>query len=1010
MNEFVSSEDAAAGCPIGSDVLLLDDGTGRCQESMCTAPLSAIADEGACYKITQTCTTNSDGNQECSGRAPSWSQAPYDQAHVWWDRSFNNGTGVCMLGGMEGAELAGYKPSGQWGPGAHSNMTYQTQMCEGGPFPGSLYLGKRFEAGKFDTQAKCTADYCSLAGPEWANVIDETKCLSLGGQCDRWDCDGCETNWNAREAQGENRINHLCYIETTNETLCTAKAAANPDKGWTFDSTGFCWNSNSWRTECADVFAECEDLPSNACEEGATGAGAKQSALLLCRATGRSKCKDQASCEAVGECHGPMGGLRDEYCWSNGTTQEWVCQKMPFVCVKPQIMQQWHQSCDPYMQLTDTQQWDDRVHWYGHDKCIDLHNTTQSVCEANKGTWTSTFMNSTLCTADKTCVDRDGHERWQMAPAECTKCGGMLRSQSSWDTASWSSAKMVSSTEGDTKMVWGPRESTSVNKWTKVLYEDGLRDVVNMVKEMLRSASEGEFTSCMYGQQGAALVLVSESCGVSSDRRAGDNEDLVKPFMVARENIFAGNAELVGNSQKSNIMVAASTFASNTEVQLWEALFLPSGSSTVDTTTAASDSKATMYDASCYSVVTNTGGKIVGQLVGNCIQVKAAANFASSATLCLSPQDYIKRGSGFSVEDLAERTGTYSAGYSYKALSKVITSSTGQFCTDISANGWYCPIVRAASPESQTADQGSRSCGALDALVARVKLQQECSAGSSSACAAVAAAEPSVAATWGGVVIEGAQPTTQSIAPAGASSGGTSGGTGPSATKAPAPAPAPPPGVAPPPPSVVTQEITFSHITVDAWVGAVKVVYEVGYGITLGIYDTAATDYIQGCSVASSASAATRRAGVTVVYKATVVEALAQAAETKAIAVASNPATLASNVAAAKIAVVSTMSAEDQAAVNTMVVPTASDLVVKAPVVTQMPAASSSGSGVMIIVAGAAAGVVLLIGAVVIGYFFCFNKKKDQAVIAKTTEIECESTMTIGVAGVTPSKDAKDVN
>ena len=68
--------------------------------------------------------------------------------------------------------------------------------------------------------------------------------------------------------------------------------------------------------------------------------------------------------------------------------------------------------------------------------------------------------------------------------------------------------------------------------------------------------------------------------------------------------------------------------------------------------------------------------------------------------------------------------------------------------------------MRAASPESQTADQGSRSygaldltltltlrrllltltltqgsrsCGALDALVARVKLQQECSAGHTSA-------------------------------------------------------------------------------------------------------------------------------------------------------------------------------------------------------------------------------------------------------------------------------------
>merc|ERR1712216_714229 len=91
----------------------------------------------------------------------------------------------------------------------------------------------------------------------------------------------------------------------------------------------------------------------------------------------------------------------------------------------------------------------------------------------------------------------------------------------------------------------------------------------------------------------------------------------------------------------------------------------------------------------------------------------------------------------------------------------------------------------------------------------------------------------------------------------------------------------------------------------------IKVVYEVAYAITLGIYDAANSKYYpdntkkNNCSVTSIATLVSRRAGgVKVTFTAKVSAAKATTAKAESKAITENPAKMVTSVAAAKAAIV----------------------------------------------------------------------------------------------------------
>jgi len=67
----------------------------------------------------------------------------------------------------------------------------------------------------------------------------------------------------------------------------------------------------------------------------------------------------------------------------------------------------------------------------------------------------------------------------------------------------------------------------------------------------------------------------------------------------------------------------------------------------------------------------------------------------------------------------------------------------------------------------------------------------------------------------------------------------------------------------------VVQLVTYAHIHADDWNGASKIVYEIGYGIGIGIYDLSASPkaFKKGCSLTSTFSG---KNGITVTYTAVV--------------------------------------------------------------------------------------------------------------------------------------------
>merc|ERR1719486_941549 len=133
-------------------------------------------------------------------------------------------------------------------------------------------------------------------------------------------------------------------------------------------------------------------------------------------------------------------------------------------------------------------------------------------------------MNSTICQKNTFCVERStGHHYRQMDKATCAQCNGIQQPTAHWEGAQWHIPAMVSASS-DGSMQWVNKAVEPLNRWTTVLNHDGLRDVVSLFKEMLRSESEGAFTSCMYGAQSGALRAVAAACDVTS-RRTGNQLD-----------------------------------------------------------------------------------------------------------------------------------------------------------------------------------------------------------------------------------------------------------------------------------------------------------------------------------------------------------------------------------------------------------------------------------------------------------------------------------------------------
>jgi len=142
-------------------------------------------------------------------------------------------------------------------------------------------------------------------------------------------------------------------------------------------------------------------------------------------------------------------------------------------------------------------------------------------------------------------------------------------------------------------------------------------------------------------------------------------------------------------------------------------------------------------------------------------------------------------------------------------------------------------------------------------------------------------------------------------------------------TPAAVPTPTPTPGTLKK--TTITHDLTFASLT--KWEGDTKAVYEVGYGIGLGLYDESTKKWLADSSVTSKIKS---RRGITVVFTATMPNSAASAAEKAAKAL--TPTTMVDSIKKAKTA----LNKPNVAA------PTAADIKVATPKVTAVVGSASA--------------------------------------------------------------------
>eukprot|EP00945_MAST-04E_sp_MAST-4E-sp1_P008253 g8253.t1 len=336
------------------------------------------------------------------------------------------------------------------------------------------------------------------------------------------------------------------------------------------------------------------------------------------------------------------------------------------------------------------------------------------------------------------------------------KVGNGIFNLASWITPNWIEPKW----EQSSMLQWVDKEMISENKWEKRLEGWRFENSFRRITDTFEDERGITFTACMVGKQAHALETISGICGAGDAPPSAEILGLISGCVeTAKVNLLQDVEETVGNIKTSNIQVRADTLPStSTEsaITLCEESYIPGFGGEAKGRRLGSKGD-TMNSADCYTVVKNTKGKLVGQLVGDCLEVSSAVTpFANPATLCLKLKDEIEINAKFTEYDFAVRTSSSSGTYDYASKEFSTSPSGDNICADILKNAVYCPISRVPTPESVTEDQGGETCNALNNIVDQVQEKKaaiKCKAGDSVSCKWMEPGSTSFYLGVGGIIV-----------------------------------------------------------------------------------------------------------------------------------------------------------------------------------------------------------------------------------------------------------------
>jgi len=219
------------------------------------------------------------------------------------------------------------------------------------------------------------------------------------------------------------------------------------------------------------------------------------------------------------------------------------------------------------------------------------------------------------------------------------------------------------------------------------------------------------------------LETIACHCGSNNEACAGVT-DAIMP--IGDIDIVAGEEEVirVGPVQVAVFTdsVSSEDDVLNVEIGIESSdsllVFTSSSSRRVRRSLVATEGAEKARSASCFAIVKNEEGTVVGQVVGDCVSFDPSAPLANEVELCMHaktsiPVDY----EVFVVAGVASMDSTSKA---VTALDQVVTVKEGKYCAMVTAAGVYCPTRNIDAWFGAVQSDVDTSCGAFDVILSEV--------------------------------------------------------------------------------------------------------------------------------------------------------------------------------------------------------------------------------------------------------------------------------------------------
>ena len=758
---LAQAEKVCTDSGVGASVRVVNDGSGECYEDRCwfdTTGGNAVTSEAACSSKTKAASGTTDGF---------WAQ--------WRPEMGGSGVnGICSFTRHDirtdtNDWSATYEP---WTVGATATKNFKN-LCdlESGT---TFYVGREFRAAIMDTQATCDAEYCNIIGKQ--QQVDNATCTSLGGVCKTQGlgCGGCRAPFSGEVSSP---LSGMCY---KSGVLDANKAAQCTDLGGIYSEDALqlcrfdditvsseCRSPNKWIT-CETI----DDAVCGAATADTTTLHGYASNYLNCKAT-----KDKTFCKTAEQCATETGScsnwwgpqLKAEICLWNETSYTRACTTYSHVCVttkdkvsgqcpghtcvgNPDAMEYTFDVFDAFgnrTEVTETHCWDEKRAEVNHDQCADYYIASEADCDDAGGEWWSTDITSqqTFCTSAKTCVGGRTEMGWtgERDAEQCTLCSGRMVSENTWVPGTWVAPAMVPS--GNT---WQARAyEAGVNSWGARIDYWRVQDLLASVELSLKEEAYSVFTRCQYGQVGESLEQLAGVCSgldLAARTKVLDKASKLLNNMTA----FNGTDMTIGNPGDTNLRPSANSTDGDASYSVDTAIVrVPTDNETLaavclgtfssDDASAVADASnagrrrtarrrltqaeaedASLQDVGCWSRVRNEDDVLVGQLLGECVEVSLGTGqqLLDGVRACLKTKPERPFGDGYTADAFAKRT-TVAGVDKYTPVSIPIERVGSQLCgkiTDVGA--FFCPARVVANWETATVDVGSTECPIVDVIAA----------------------------------------------------------------------------------------------------------------------------------------------------------------------------------------------------------------------------------------------------------------------------------------------------